>query len=130
MLVHVLDASSIVRICLTRGLEPPQNSTTIDLAKYEVFNAILVLGRRGLLREDEISKIVSYAEKILNRIKMLGINIKELREIYEVARQHGLTVYDAAYLHTAKKLGGILVTEDKELLSKSKHVGVESRMIS
>jgi len=122
--VHVLDASSIVRICLTRGLELPQNPTTIDLAKYEVFNAILVLSRRGLLREDEVSKIISYAEKILGRIKMLGVNIRELREIYEAARQHGLTVYDAAYLYTAKKLGGVLVTEDKELLSRSKQVGV------
>jgi|GEM_PF-3071509 hypothetical protein len=37
----------------------PQNPTTIDLAKYEVFNAILVLSRRGLLREDEVSKIIS-----------------------------------------------------------------------
>ena len=124
MQVHVLDASSIVRICLTRGLELPQNPTTIDLAKYEVFNAILVLSRRGLLREDEVSKIISYAEKILGRIKMLGVNIRELREIYEAARQHGLTVYDAAYLYTAKKLGGVLVTEDKELLSRSKQVGV------
>jgi predicted nucleic acid-binding protein len=122
--VHVLDVSSIVRICLTRGLELPQNPTTIDLAKYEVFNAILVLSRRGLLREDEVSKIISYAEKILGRIKMLGVNIRELREIYEAARQHGLTVYDAAYLYTAKKLGGVLVTEDKELLSRSKQVGV------
>jgi len=102
----------------------PQNPTTIDLAKYEVFNAILVLSRRGLLREDEVSKIISYAEKILGRIKMLGVNIRELREIYEAARQHGLTVYDAAYLYTAKKLGGVLVTEDKELLSRSKQVGV------
>jgi len=122
--VHVLDASSIVRICLTRGLELPQNPTTIDLAKYEVFNAILVLSRRGLLREDEVSKIISYAERILGRIKMLSVNIRELREIYEAARQHGLTVYDAAYLYTAKKLGGVLVTEDKELLSRSKQIGL------
>ena len=124
MQVHVLDASSIVRICLTRGLELPQNPTTIDLAKYEVFNAILVLSRRGLLREDEVSKIISYAERILGRIKMLSVNIRELREIYEAARQHGLTVYDAAYLYTAKKLGGVLVTEDKELLSRSKQIGL------
>ncbi len=115
---------------MTRGLELPQNSTTIDLAKYEVFNAILVLSKRGLLSEDEVSKVVSYAERILSKVKMLNINIRELREIYEAARQHGLTVYDAAYLYTAKKLGGVLVTEDKELLNKSKQVGVESRIIS
>jgi predicted nucleic acid-binding protein len=119
-----------VRICLTRGLELPQNPITIDLAKYEVFNAILVLSRRGLLEEDEVSKITTYAERILGRIKMLSVNIRELREVCETAHQHGLTVYDAAYLYTAKKLGGILVTEDKELLSKSKQMGVESRMIS
>jgi len=128
--IHVLDASSIVRMCLTRGLKPPQNPTTIDLAKYEAFNAILVLSRRGLLRDEEASRVVSYAERILSKIKVSNIDIKEMREIYETARQHGLTVYDASYLYIAKKLGGVLITEDKELLNKSKQLGVESRTIS
>jgi predicted nucleic acid-binding protein len=130
MQTHVLDASSIVKLCLTRGLKPPQNPTTIDLAKYETFNAILVLSRRGLLRDEEVSRVVSYAERILSRIRILSIDIEEMREVYETARQHGLTVYDAAYLHTAKKLGGVLITEDRELLSKSKQLGVESRTMS
>jgi predicted nucleic acid-binding protein len=130
MQTHVLDASSIVKLCLTRGLKPPQNPTTIDLAKYETFNAILVLSRRGLLRDEEVSRVVSYAERILSRIRILSIDIEEMREVYETARQHGLTVYDAAYLHTAKKLGGVLITEDRELLSKSKQLGLESRTMS
>jgi predicted nucleic acid-binding protein len=130
MQIHVLDASSIVKMCLIRGLKPPQNPTTIDLAKYETFNAILVLSRRGLLRDEEVSRVLSYAERILSKIEILNVNIGEMREIYETARQHGLTVYDAAYLYTAKKLGGVLITEDKELLSKSKQLGVESRTIS
>jgi predicted nucleic acid-binding protein len=53
-----------------------------------------------------------------------------MREVYETARRHGLTVYDAAYLHTAKKLGGVLIAEDRELLSGSKQLGVESRTMS
>jgi predicted nucleic acid-binding protein len=130
MQIHVLDASSIVKMCLIRGLKPPQNPTTIDLAKYETFNAILVLSRRGLLRDEEVFRVLSYAERILSKIEILNVNIGEMREIYETARQHGLTVYDAAYLYTAKKLGGVLITEDKELLSKSKQLGVESRTIS
>jgi predicted nucleic acid-binding protein len=128
--IHVLDASSIVKMCLTRGLKPPQNPTTIDLAKYETFNAILVLSRRGLLRDEEVSRVVGYAERVLSKIKALNIDIREMREIYETARQYGLTVYDASYLYTAKKLGGVLITEDRELLSKSKQLGVESRTIS
>ena len=130
MQIHVLDASSIVKMCLIRGLKPPQNPTTIDLAKYETFNAILVLSRRGLLRDEEVFRVLSYAERILSKIEILNVNIGEMREIYETARQHGLTVYDAAYLYAAKKLGGVLITEDRELLSKSKQLGVESRTIS
>jgi predicted nucleic acid-binding protein len=95
-----------------------------------MFNAILVLSRRGLLRDEEVYKVLSYAEKILSRIKILSIDIGEMREVYEVAHRHELTVYDAAYLYTAKKLGGVLITEDKELLTKSKQLGVESRTIS
>ncbi len=129
MQIHVLDASSIVKLCLIRGLKPPQNPTTIDLTKYETFNAILVLSRRGILRDEEVSKVLSYTEKILSGIKILSIDVGEMREIYETARRHGLTVYDAAYLYTAKKLGGVLITEDKELLNKSKQLGVESKTI-
>jgi len=129
MQIHVLDASSIVKICLTRSLKPPQNPTTIDLAKYETFNAILVLSRRGILKDEEVSKVLSYAEKILNGIKILSIDVGEMQEVYEVACKHRLTVYDAAYLYTAKKLGGVLITEDKELLNKSKQLGVESETI-
>jgi len=66
----------------------------------------------------------------LSKIKVLNVDIREIREIYEIARQYGLTVYDAAYLYIAKKLGGVLITEDRELLSKSKQLGVESRTIS
>jgi predicted nucleic acid-binding protein len=106
------------------------NPTTIDLTKYEAFNATLVLSRRGLLRDEEVSRVINYAERILSKIKVLSIDIREMREIYETARQHGLTVYDVAYLYTAKKLGGVLITEDRELLSKSKRLGVESRTIS
>ena len=94
------------------------------------FNAILVLNRRGLLRDDEVPKVVSHVERILSRIKILNIDIREMRKIYETARRQGLTVYDAAYLYTAEKLGGMLITEDKELLSKSRQLGVESRTIS
>jgi predicted nucleic acid-binding protein len=129
MQIHVLDASSIVKLCLIRGLKPPQNPTTIDLTKYETFNAILVLSRRGILRDEEVSKVLSYTEKILSGIKILSIDVGEMREIYETARRHGLTVYDAAYLYIAKKLGGVLITEDKELLNKSKQLGVESKTI-
>jgi len=129
MQIHVLDASSIVKMCLIRGLKPPQNPTTIDLTKYETFNAILVLSRRGILRDEDVSKVLSYTEKILSGIKILSIDVGEMREIYETARRHGLTVYDAAYLYTAKKLGGVLITEDKELLNKSKQLGVESKTI-
>ena len=129
MQIHALDASSIVKICLTRSLKPPQNPTTIDLAKYETFNAILVLSRRGILKDEEVSKVLSYAEKILNGIKILSIDVGEMQEVYEVACKHRLTVYDAAYLYAAKKLGGVLITEDKELLNKSKQLGVESETI-
>ena len=66
----------------------------------------------------------------MSKIKVLNIDIKEMREIYETARQHELTVYDASYPYTARKLGGVLITEDKELLSKSKQLGVEGRTIS
>jgi len=77
-----------------------------------------------------VSRVVSYAERILSRIKTLSIDVKEMREIYEIMRQHGLIVYNASHLYTARKLEGVLITEDEELLSKSKQLGLEGRTIS
>jgi predicted DNA-binding transcriptional regulator len=73
-------------MCLTRGSKPPQNPTTIDLAKYEAFNAILVLSGRGLLRDEAVSRVVSYAESILSKIK--NIKYRILKRCEKYTKQH------------------------------------------
>jgi predicted DNA-binding transcriptional regulator len=98
MQTHVLDASSIVKMCLTRGLKPPQNPTTIDLAKCETFNAILVLSRRGLLRDEEVSRVVSYAESILSKIK--NIKYRILKRCEKCTRWHINTDLQCMTQHT------------------------------
>jgi len=58
-------------------------------------------------------------------IRLKGMTINDDLRAGEEVR-----VYDATCLYTAEKLGGVLITEDKELLSKSRQLGVESRTIS
>jgi predicted nucleic acid-binding protein len=69
--------------------------------------------RRGSLKDEEVSRIVSYAERILSEIKVLSINVKEMQEIHEIMRQHRFIVYDASHLYVTERLGGVLITEER-----------------
>jgi predicted nucleic acid-binding protein len=42
-----------------------------------------------------------------------------------LARQQGLTAYDAAYLELAVRRGAALATQDKELLRAAEACGIE-----
>ena len=44
--------------------------------------------------------------------------------VLEIARQHGLSVYDAAYLDLSIRAGAPLATLDKKLRHAAKRVGV------
>jgi len=46
------------------------------------------------------------------------------RDTLALARQYGLTIYDAAYLELAMRRGAALATSDRELAKAAKAVGV------
>jgi len=78
---------------------------------FEVRNTLIVGERRGRLTEADTAAC-------LGEIARLGIAIdsapQEL-DVLALARQHRLTVYDAAYLELAQRLGEPLATLDREL---------------
>ena len=43
-----------------------------------------------------------------------------------LARKHGLTIYDAAYLELAQRLGAVLVSSDAALLKAAKKEGTDT----
>jgi predicted nucleic acid-binding protein len=90
----------------------------------EISNGALMGERRGRV---ESSQTILW----LGQIAALGISIDRgnpglgLDGLLPIARLHGLTVYDAAYLELAARLLLPLATFDKRLASAARNVGVE-----
>ncbi len=70
--------------------------------------------RRGRLTADEASAAVSLLRRLPVRIEPAS-TARSAGPVLELARRHGLTAYDAAYLELAKRLGLPLATRDAAL---------------
>lgn len=88
---------------------------------YEIRNALVTGERRGRI-EPESSRAVLAALADLNPVRDFEHNEPT---ILELARSHGLSVYDAAYLEVARRLELPLATIDKSLRRVAGMAGVE-----
>ncbi len=89
---------------------------------YEVGNGLLMAYRRKRITFDQI-------DGFLARLKALPIEAaqqtpSEILELPALARSHGLTNYDAAYVALAMKFNLPLATTDKNLRQTAVSVGV------
>jgi len=91
----------------------------------EVGNSLLAAERRGIL-------LGTQREEILKRLAVLPISTDQetapraWSDTIGLARDYGLTLYDAAYLELARRRGVPLATFDAALLRAASVVGVRS----
>jgi predicted nucleic acid-binding protein len=78
---------------------------------YEVRNALIVNERRGRLVEADTLVFL----RALRRLTVSIDHAAEEAQVLALARRHGLTVYDAAYLELAEREGIALATLDTTL---------------
>jgi predicted nucleic acid-binding protein len=94
-----------------------------SLWALEIANALVVAERRGRLSPAGVARA---AELFLE----VPISIHEvapqsaLGPVLDLARTHGMTTYDAAYLELAMREGLPLATEDEILRAAAERVGV------
>lgn len=129
----LFDASSLANLIKKGKLDPFREGATLDLAIYEAANAVL---KEALLlkrvSEETAVKWLKVIGGVLDAIpvyslKSVGSLPEALREVYSLATLEKLTVYDAAYLYAAMRLGATLVTDDRKLLEVGrKYVQVAS----
>ena len=87
---------------------------------YELRNALLVNERRGRISRQQVSDTLTDSLD-------LGISIDDRHDaslLLEIARRHGLTVYEAAYLEVAFRRGLPLATLDGRLRRAAGDEGV------
>ncbi len=122
----VLDAS----VVLTRLLDDEVGSyaaSVLDFARdgdlelwapalwsFEVANALLQAVRRDCLTKADADAAATLVASLDVRLAPLSTG-ECLADVRATAASHGLTVYDAAYLHVARRLDAPLATLDEAL---------------
>ena len=87
---------------------------------YELRNALVMNERRGRISQQQV--VDTLADSTALRIEIDEEHDGSL--ILDLARGHGLTVYDAAYLEVAVRRSLPLATLDRRLREAAKAIGV------
>ena len=129
----VLDASVTMDWCFvdesdgySQGvLEHLRRSHAIVPALWllEINNVLLVKERRGKLTQEGTDKFLLTLQRLDIRVRYEEIDQYGSKTL-ALAREHGLTVYDAIYLELAARQQLPLATRDKELIRAAPLAGV------
>ena len=84
----------------------------LDLTTYEVGNALL----RGAANATP-ENVATVLEALGDLCPHVSLEPAERRLAADLAKEHGLTFYDAAYAAAARSRTGLLATFDRQLLS-------------
>ena len=130
MIPIVIDNSVFLAWCMGDEEEPTAVGAMRRVAEeggvapriwwYELRNALLMNERRGRISPQQVSDTLTDS-------LALGISIDEEHDealILDLARQHELTVYDAAYLEVAFRRSLPLATLDHMLRRAAEAIGV------
>jgi predicted nucleic acid-binding protein len=121
----VIDASALAALLMPedggeeveKAVKEAEGVSTLDLAAYEVGNAVWRRVRRGELSMEEGNVVVSTLLSLLETFEVFSYR-EVAADTFRLAVDAGITVYDAAYVVLAKRLDARLLTLDGELLRK------------
>lgn len=88
---------------------------------FEVRNILVVSERRGRIEPAD-------TDTFLSDLALLPIRVEGVpngRQVVALARKHGLTAYDAAYLELAVRLGAPISTLDRALAGAARAEGLD-----
>jgi predicted nucleic acid-binding protein len=129
----VVDASTALAWCfpdetsaraeaVLQGLE---GETVVVPAVWslEIANAVLVGERHKRLRQPEILRFLTLLEN-LSIVEDSQTAAERVRNVLPMARDFGLSAYDAAYLEVAVRRGAALATSDTKLERAARTAGI------
>ncbi len=119
---YLFDSSAIFGLVKEHKIELLARGHTISLAQYELGNIIWKeVHLRRSLSENEAVGLLSSIYTILAVLDVED-SFADAEEILGIAAKLGITFYDAAYLHCAKRLALPLITLDERLVKKSEGI--------
>jgi predicted nucleic acid-binding protein len=87
---------------------------------FEVRNMLLMGERRRRISERQTTEFLDW----LSRLQIQRAPLPNETDIFTLARQRGLTFYDAAYLDLARRTGLSFATLDRDLLRAARREGI------
>jgi len=87
---------------------------------YEIRNVLVVNERRGRIAPEDSNEFLH----LLSRLPIAVVLVEDPDDTVSLAREQGLTVYDAAYLALARQQDLPLFTLDKRLAGAARKCGV------
>ncbi|GAB4329125.1 MAG: type II toxin-antitoxin system VapC family toxin [Dehalococcoidia bacterium] len=106
------------------GLLAHESAVVPSVWPLEIANGLAVAERRGRLMSVDVLRAAHLFLELPLAIREVPASVA-LGPVLELARDQGLTAYDAAYLSLALHEGLPLATEDRELRAGATRVGVE-----
>lgn len=88
--------------------DPEPTLATLDLARYEVANVAV----RAWRDPDAVAPLLEAIERIADDGGVVSCTTTLLARAAELAEQHSISVYDAAYVAAANRAGATLVSCD------------------
>ena len=133
MTAFVLDASIALAWCFADEATPATDALLDRLAdeeavapalwRLEVANALTIAERRGRLSVAGLTRSVNLLQRLAVAIDAEGPD-RAFRELLDLARSERLTVYDAAYLDLALRLGLPLASKDARMRKAAAGLGL------
>ena len=129
----VVDASTALAWCFPYETSDYADSVLVALEgkivlvpavwSLEIANAFLVGERSKRINPEEIEQFATLLQG-LSLVQETRAVPKHVSDVLPLARAHGLSAYDAAYLELAIRHNAPLATLDKKLLKAAKLAGV------
>jgi predicted nucleic acid-binding protein len=110
-------ADALIEKVATSGAAVP------GLWSLEIANGLVTGERRRRIKPADTAAFVAMIEQ-LPIVADRATGSRALHETLSLAREHGLTAYDAAYLELAMRLGLPLATDDRRLGAAAPRAGV------
>jgi predicted nucleic acid-binding protein len=102
---------------------PRREAVVPPLWPYEVANGLWIAERRGRTTATHIQRALALLQPLPIRVDLTS-HERARGQVLTLARQEGLTCYDAAYLDLAMRDGLPLATLDRQLREAAARLGV------
>src|SRR2546428_6806322 len=122
----IFDASSTYIMIKGKDLESLRDSSTLDLAFYEIGNAVLQESRMEIIDQRASAAIAQVLQNLAGIMNVVPFGNLNAENVLKIARQARLTFYDASYIELAKSNKEALTTDDSPLDIAARRKGIKT----